>query len=352
MKALKILFLTHKFYPELGGIEVNSEILVNAFHAAGHEVRLLTWTRQEGNKTFPFQVIRNPSKLQLFQQHNWADVVYENNPCLQMAWPAVFFNKTSVIALRTWLDHNQGKLGLQSKVKRLWVKRADAVIAVSNAVKEQTWPAATVIGNPYRVNLFKQLPNIDRNRDFVFLGRLVSDKGADLAINAVHQLQNYTSYNNLNKYNLTIIGDGPERESLEKLVFTLGLQDNVTFAGALTGQMLVECLNKHKILLVPSMWAEPFGNVALEGMACGCLPIVSDGGGLTDAVGNAGLIFKRGDVTSLTDTILSILTDKDKERKLRENSTEHLLFHHPQKVSSEYLKVIVNAYKASNKKTA
>lgn len=34
---MKILFLSHKFYPDIGGIEVNSEILATAFHKAGHE---------------------------------------------------------------------------------------------------------------------------------------------------------------------------------------------------------------------------------------------------------------------------------------------------------------------------
>jgi glycosyltransferase involved in cell wall biosynthesis len=349
MKALKILLLTHKYYPELGGIEVNSEILAEAFHQAGHEVRVLTWTKEVGDKTYPFPIIRVPSKLELFKQHNWADVVFENNPCLQLAWPAIFFRKASVIALNTWIDHNQGKLSLQSRVKKIWVKRADSVIAVSNTVKKQAWPAAIVIGNPYRVNLFKKLPGITRDRDFVFLGRLVSDKGADLAINALHMLQSHTFNNKSGNYNLTIIGDGAERESLEKLAFTLGLHDNVKFTGMLTGQNLVECLNKHKILLVPSLWSEPFGNVALEGMACGCLPIVSDDSGLIDAVGNAGLTFKRGDVNSLTNAIISVLVDEHKGHELQNNSTEHLLAHDPQKVSSKYLEVIIAAYEASKK---
>ena len=51
---------------------------------------------------------------------------------------------------------------------------------------------------------------------------------------------------------------------------------------------MVEELNRHEIMVVPSRWNELFGVVALEGMACGCAMLVSDGGGLPDAVGYAG----------------------------------------------------------------
>jgi len=45
---MKILFISHAFYPEIGGIEVNSEIIANQFTALGAQVKVVTWTVQIG----------------------------------------------------------------------------------------------------------------------------------------------------------------------------------------------------------------------------------------------------------------------------------------------------------------
>lgn len=344
---MKILFLTHRFYPEIGGIEVNSEILANHFGLQGNEIHLVTWTKENGSKDFPFKIIRNPSLYTLFKEHLWADVVYENNPCLRLSWPSYLLKKPRVIALRTWVSRNDGSLAIQDKLKLFWLSKARAVIAVSNAVRLNSWAGATVIGNPYRNNLFRILNSEDRGNSFVFLGRLVSDKGVDLAIKALYSLVRDSGFSN--KYFLTIIGNGEEREALENLVESLNLKKHVEFKGSLSGEELVLELNKHKFLLVPSQWKEPFGNIVLEGMACGCIPIVSDGGGLPDAVGKAGLTFKRGDLDSLVLCINSIINDEILEWNLRNAASEHLKFHYPDIVSSRYLEVIYNAYPKRHK---
>jgi glycosyltransferase involved in cell wall biosynthesis len=335
-QIMKILFITHKFYPDIGGIEVNSEILALAFHNAGHEVRLITWTANNGEKTFPFTVIRQPKTAELFKEHRYADVVYENNPSLRLSWPAIFFNKSHVIALRTWINRMDGSIAWQDRLKQNWLKRATAVIAISEAVRKRCWKDAIVIGNPYRYHLFKILPEINRDKDFVFMGRLVSDKGADVAIKALHELGDKSK-------KLTIIGTGPEQGKLIALVAELELTQQVEFPGSLSGEALVNCLNHHQFLLVPSTWEEPFGNVALEGMACGCLPIVSNGGGLPDAVGNAGLVVDRGSYKALSEGINLLLQDQALEKQLRNAAQTHLKEHHPQIIADKYLDVIENA---------
>src|SRR5690606_36644541 len=177
-------------------------------------------------------------------------------------------------------------------------KRASKVIVVSNALRQKCAANALVIENPYRTGEFKILENIKRENDFVFLGRFVSDKGAHLAILAIQKLISL-GYNT----NLTIIGDGPEMENLKQMVNQGGLNKNVIFTGILKGMALVKMLNQYKYILVPSVWEEPFGLVALEGMACGCIPIVSDSGGLPDSVGKAGIVFERGNLNSLVNCI-------------------------------------------------
>lgn len=339
---LKILFLTHRFFPSIGGIEVNSELLAKAFSQNGHEVHLLTWTDDPSKRHFPFLVIRNPGIQRLIKEHIWADVVFENNPCLRLAWVGLFFSKPSVIALNTWIDRADGNLEIQYWAKKVWLKRADKVISVSDAVRRLCWPNATVIGNPYWQSKFRLMPSVSRTLDFAFLGRLVSDKGVDHAIRAIDNLVKTGKYDGQTsaKFSLTIIGDGPERDNLKALVNDLKLDDLVFFLGSLNGDKLTNCLNRHRFLLVPSIWEEPFGNVVLEGMACGCVPIVSNGGGLPDAVGKAGITFERGSVEALVESMRSLLEDPEKELQLRNESKAHLLQHHPDLISKKYLEVI------------
>jgi len=83
--------------------------------------------------------------------------------------------------------------------------------------------------------------------------------------------------------------------------------------------------------------------VALEGMACGCLPIVTDGGGLPDAVGKAGLVVPRGDVDALSNGMYQLLTNTVLEQKLRAEMPAHVAKHTPEVVAGEYLKVIEKA---------
>jgi glycosyltransferase involved in cell wall biosynthesis len=342
---MKILLLSHQFFPDIGGIEINSEILSRSFSEMNHEIHLITWTKYDRADTFPFKVIRNPSLKALFTEHSWADVIFENNPCLRLAWPNLFFRKPSIVALNTWVSRVDGRIGVQDKLKLLWLKRADQVIAVSNSIRDACFNQAIVIGNPYQAENFKILKGITRNKDFVFLGRLVSDKGADLAIMALDQLiRNSEVINPSPPYSLTIIGDGPELGNLHELTKKLGVAESVTFKGSVTGAELTRCLNEHKFLLVPSMWKEPFGNVALEGLACGCIPIVSDGGGLPDAVGMAGLVFERGNVDSLVFTMKKILKSSNLQFRLQFNAKTHLKNHLPYVVSQKYLDIIAAAH--------
>lgn len=108
----------------------------------------------------------------------------------------------------------------------------------------------------------------------------------------------------------------------------------------LSGEDLVQCLNDHRFILVPSVWEEPFGMVALEGMACGCIPIVSDGGGLPDAVGNAGLIFQRGNVDALIDAIQLVYKNKEIEERFRTIAMDYLLSFQKEPIAKRYLQVI------------
>jgi len=73
----------------------------------------------------------------------------------------------------------------------------------------------------------------------------------------------------------------------------------VHFAGRQQGEQLARTLNAHRHVVVPSMWDEPFGLVALEALACGCRALVADCGGLREAAGPNAIAFAKGDAAEL-----------------------------------------------------
>ena len=105
----------------------------------------------------------------------------------------------------------------------------------------------------------------------------------------------------------TIIGLGMEDENLKAQVAAAGISDRVQFAGAVRGEALARLINRHRILVVPSRWEEPFGLVALEGLACGCVVVGARSGGLPEVIGPAGPIVPKTDPAALADTLKSLL---------------------------------------------
>jgi len=333
---VKILFTSHRFHPDIGGIESISDILARSFVTAGHSIRVVTQTPGDAHEDlhlYPFPVLRRPSFQQLLACYRWADVVFQNNLEVRQLWPAIFFPRPLMIGLQTWIRTVEGKRSAVSRVKLIAMRFATTVVACSEAIRADSFQRAIVIGNPYTSQLFRVLQEIPRERTIVFLGRLVSDKGVDLLLQAFSRLRPPG-------WHLTIIGDGPERGPLESLAMDLGISESVKFLGALQGEPLVRELNRHELMVVPSRWREPFGVVTLEGLACGCVVLASDGGGLPDAVGSAGLLFRRGDLVDLTRRLRE-LTDNDVLRAhLRHQAPAHLARFDEANVCSQYLSLV------------
>lgn len=333
---MKILLATHTFYPDIGGLETVARTLGEQFVAAGHEVILLTnsLARTDGDDTqFCFPVVRRPHAFRLLSLMRWCDVYFQNNVSLRTLWPLLIVHRPWVVSHQTWLTRVDGHTGWQDRLKKFLI-RFGAPIAISRAVAVPLGVPVTIIGNPYQDHLFRRLPGVTRERDIVFLARLVSDKGGDLTLEALALLKQ----NGLTP-SVTVIGDGPERGNLEKMTVDLGLTEQVTFAGMRTGEELVRLLNEHRIMVVPSRLAEPFGVVALEGIACGCALVGSESGGLADAIGPCGLTFPNHDAAALADRLFQLLTDKMLCAQLRSQGESHLAKHTGARIAQAYLEV-------------
>ncbi len=326
---MKILFCSYTFAPNVGGIETVGRLLVQEFRAAGHEVRVLTHTpgdRMDG-------VHRQPGLSEIRSAVQWADVIFHNNISLRYAWPLLLARKPWVVAHHTWLRPSNTGKDAASRLKELCIRRAHNV-AVSAAVARALPVRACVIGNPYDADQFRVRRDVSRTRDLVFVGRLVSDKGADVLLEAL-RLVHLKGVN----CNLSIVGDGPKRDRLVEQVTRAGLEGKVLFHGTQTGADLSLVLNQHRVLVVPSRWNEPFGVVALEAIACGCAVIGTNGGGLPDAISRCGVTVPNGDAAALAFEIERLIRNPEIVAGYTTGAEAHLKQHHPVTVAQRYLEL-------------
>jgi len=335
---VRILIYSPAFYPSVGGIETLVDILAREFVRQDHAVKLVTQVPGDDSaRTFPFQIIRRPGPRELLSLTRWCDVFFQPQMSLKGLWPLLIAPKPWVVAHNAWYERADGGLGWQDYLKHFCSRFATG-ISVSAAVAAHVKTPSKVVPNTYREDVFRLMPEVPRAKELIFLGRLVSAKGVDLLLDSLAELQQQGV-----TAGLTVIGDGPEEEALRDQTKRLGLEAQVVFAGAKFDEDLARMLNAHRILVAPSRWQEPFGIVALEGIACGCVVIGSEGGGLPDAIGSCGITFPNGDVAALTRALARMLSRADELDEYRKHAESHLARHSTEKIAGEYLEVFARA---------
>jgi glycosyltransferase involved in cell wall biosynthesis len=326
---MKILISSHAFAPSIGGIETVSTLLARAFVRAGHQVVVLTQTGERTDDQFMFRVVRQPSLGEIWQWLKWCDVFWQNNLSLRTLWPALLARTPVLITHQGSYCRRPSGLDLVQRLKHAVVARTTSV-AISGAVAGCFKTKSELIPNPFDAQLFAPgPPTTERPNDLAFLGRLVTEKGLDVLLRALRQLPAPVC--------LTIIGAGPEREATEALATQLAVRGRVTFAGPKRGAELVALLQQHKILVVPSRYDEPFGVVALEAIACGCVVVGSSGGGLPEAIGRCGATFPNGDADALAASVGQLLREPNERVRLLEHAPDHLARFRPEVVARRYL---------------
>ncbi len=298
---------------------------------------VVTQTPNEDSEELDWPVIRKPSLGALFRAIQWCDIVWQNNLSLRTLWPCWLLHKPVVITHQGSYCRRPSGVDLVQRIKHAVVQVTPSV-AISRAVANCFRTASVVIPNPYDAEMFKESASeVDRSNGLIFLGRLVSEKGVDLLLEALARLQIAEP-----GVRLTIVGTGPEQPALLELTARLGLREKVTFLGPKSGAALATLLRQHKILVIPSRYDEPFGVVALEGIACGCAIVGSYGGGLPEAIGPCGLTFPNGDVDALTHALGQLLAKPNERRHLLENAPRHLARFHPAVIAKEYRQLFLS----------
>ena len=334
---MKILIYSYVFLPSLGGIEIVSATLAEHLVKLGHTVTVVTETANSQADNFPYQVVRKPTVMQRIRLIRSHDLVHANGASMALFFYAKFYGKPfiwthggyqlSCIDGLGWVDGHEAPLtpwaslifhykksGLKFAIVqafKLYLRRfagqfANANVAITKWVAmRQPLANQVVIYNPFPLKQFFEISRtVQKNYDFIYVGRLVSEKGVPDLIKAFAAIKKIST-NNHSK--LALVGDGNWRERLETLAKDLRVENDITFFGKKTGKDLHDIIAQANIAVVPSVWEEPMGGVALELMAAGKNIIVTRNGGLYECAGEAALVYENGNSNQLAECMLQLL---------------------------------------------
>jgi len=335
---LRILLWSNAFHPSIGGLEAVSSMLAMEFVRQGHFVTVVTRTASAEKDKFPFVVFRRPGRLQMFRLVKKCDVYFQNHISLKVAWPLLLVRRPWVVAHHTWIPRS----GMSGIMKHFMLRYARSISCSAEIAAHLKLPSV-VICSPYDDSVFREQSEARRERDLIFVGRLSKEKGINLLFDALGLLKSQGQVPTL-----TIIGGGPEQNDLARQAQEFGLAGQVDFVGSKAPAAVADLLSRHRILVVPSVYREPFGIVALEGIACGCVVVGSEGGGLKDAIGPCGVTFPNGDASALADRLSELLKKPEMWRIYKRGAAAHLQSFTRAAVADSYLKMLRTAYESAS----
>jgi glycogen(starch) synthase len=360
---VKLLIYSHYFTPSVGGVETIVTLLARKLSDAAKipgvaeklNVTVATQTLAStfDDRTLPFPVVRTPSFFELWRLIRSADIVHIAGPSLAPMLLAKLARTPYVVEHHGYqaicpngvLIHQPDRAicpghfqahqyaacmrcqqyemsspravaKLLEMFPRLSLSRAaNANIFITrHSLDRHRLPHSQVIY--YGVestedNEAQQPPPLTRDKNpdlacFAYVGRLVPEKGLDVLLRAATLLKADGLH-----FQIFLIGDGPERASLEAQIAANNLQDIVRVTGFLRGSALTDQMSRIDAVVMPSIWEETAGLAAIEQMMRGRLVIASDIGGLGEVVGNAGLKFPAGDAQRLADQMKKVIQNTE-----------------------------------------
>lgn len=308
----RILVLNYEFPPIGGGASPVSYEISKGYVKYGHEVDVVTMSykglssfeKKEGFNIYRVKSIRK--KKEMCSPVEQLSYLYSAKKFLKNHLKKFHYDKvhchfivpTGVLA--KWIkkkyhipyfitSHGSDVLGYNTKrtfryiyplIQNEWkdiLKNADVVVTPSKYLEERILEKTEEVVTkviPNGIQKGKFLP-LKKKRSILAVARLFENKGLQDLILAVG---NESTKLKLRKgeWSVDIVGEGPYRSQLEKLVYDLDLSDIIKFHGWIDNdsQKMKEFYGRAKIFISPS-WFESFGLTVLESLSAGCYPILS-----------------------------------------------------------------------------
>jgi glycosyltransferase involved in cell wall biosynthesis len=317
---------------EVGGIETFSFTVGEEWQRLGHEVVLFGGAPKEGRshrattlklelhpywetKSIPdigtrFQRLVQRLHFAYSIRRAWkeqrCDVVLLAKP---FDWPVAWWWKKSRPDLKVIMGFHGTDFFAGDK---LFFGAVDAAFAVSPRTADlavaRLHRRPTFIANPVDVATFHATagtppPNLAKPWRLVASGRLIGWKGFSDLLEAFARLRKEHRIN----AQLTLAGDGPERENLAAQIARLGLANHVTFPGRLDPAALAQVFRKGELGVVPSVGLDACPIGALEAVTTGLPLLVSDQVGLADFLTVHDLAtYPAGNIDALTAALVQL----------------------------------------------
>jgi glycosyltransferase involved in cell wall biosynthesis len=330
---VRILCWSEFFRPYVGGIEVLASRLLPALAARGHEITVITSHGHlplpdldafEGVRVrrFPFRpglrvgdataILQLTAQVRAFVRQLDPELVHRLGvgpsllharavvrgvPMLLTLQNDLRLTRTSgsglvgeLLRSATWVTTCSETL--RTQLTRTVPEVASRVSAIPNAVEPPTRAPSAAPWDPPRL---------------LCLGRLVRQKGFDVAIAAFARLRDRFPH-----ARLTVAGDGPERQALERLAIELGARDRTEFLGMVPPPRVSEVLDAATVVLMPSRF-EGLPLVAIEAALAARTVVATPVGGLQEIVVDreTGRLVPADDPAALADAVAELLDQPD-----------------------------------------
>jgi glycosyltransferase involved in cell wall biosynthesis len=222
------------------------------------------------------------------------------------------------------------------------LERSDLAVSYSSAVDRHL--AANGIEHRAIVPYFPTMAPVqgsghaDRRR-VVFAGRIVRPKGVGVLIRAAREVD----------AEFVLCGAGRELDAMRERARRLGIQERVRFTGWLDARQLASELAEASVVVMPSLWPEPFGLVGIEGFAAGRPAVASDTGGIGDWLqdGVSGLSVPPGDAHALARALSEMLEDPDRQQAMGLAGKASVATHFS---PERHVETLLEAYRAARSK--
>lgn len=327
---MRVLFWSELFWPTIGGAEVFATKLLSALRARDHEVIVVTRQdspvlpqedRYQGIPIyrFPFwtgmadrnidQIWTARRQLTKLKKAFLPDLIHVHSfgPsvlfCLDTAHAAP---APLLVTLTNELELVTEKRDLLRRLlgSAEWVTgKTAAVLAEAHRLVPQILPRSSVIHNGLAVPTLLPTPLPVTTPRLLCLGRLVTQKGFDLALTAMASITN-----SFPDARLIIAGDGTERPKLENLVSELGLNHVIDFLGWVSPHRVFDLINTSTMLIMPSRW-EGLPSVALQAGVMARPVVGARISGISDVVVHqqTGLLVEPDNASAIATAIASLL---------------------------------------------
>lgn len=210
------------------------------------------------------------------------------------------------------------------------INKSDVVTSVSQSLKDDTYKLFNIKKDIHVIPNFIELDKI-RNESLISCQRSVMAKKEERIVTHISNFRKVKRIPDVIKIfykiqqqipaKLMMVGDGPEKAKAEQLCIELGIQDKVIFFG--NSHEIDQILSFSDLFLLPSE-TESFGLAALEAMAWSVPVISSNSGGLPEVNfdGVSGYLSNVGDVDSMAENAIRILSDNKTLTKFKENALD------------------------------